>query len=304
MKNYVIGMLFFSFIFSSCKEDKQELRVEKNQSVGYKIIKLPPNRPNLNISILLDLSDRINPVKYPNTSMDYYVRDIGYIKSIAESFEIHLRNKRSIKIDDNLQLFIDPEPSDKSLNEKIEKLKMSFTKDNAKKNLILKTSKHYDSISKLIYESAINDNKYVGSDIWNFFKNKVNDYCIEKDHRNILIILTDGYIYHKDSKRKELNLTTYLTSQYIRSIKLNNKDWKNRFVNENFGFLAPIKDYSNLEVLVLGVNPDKKNPYEDDVIKAYWEKWFTDMKVKHFEIKNTDLPSNMEKIIRNFIFEN
>ena len=73
---------------------------------------------------------------------------------------------------------------------------------------------------------------------------------------------------------------------------------------KNFGFIPATKDLSNLEILVLGINPDKKNPYEDDVIKTYWEKWFIDMKVKRFEIKNADLPSNMEKVIRNFILEN
>lgn len=303
MKKVIISISILCAILSSCKDDKPQEVINKVQE-DYKSVKLSSNRPNLNISILLDLSDRINPSKYPNPAMEFYLRDVGYIKSIAQSFEIHLRNKKSLKINDNLQLFIDPEPSDKTLNDKIEKLKTSFTRDNATRNLILKTSKNYDSISKLIYESAIKDNKYIGSDIWNFFRNKVNSYCIEKDHRNILIVLTDGYIYHKDSKRRKLNQTTFLTPKVIRDFQLDNNKWDVRFNSKNFGFMPATKDLSNLEVLVLGINPDKKNPYEDDVIKTYWEKWFIDMKVKRFEIKNADLPSNMEKVIRNFILEN
>lgn len=303
MKKIIIAIIVFSFIIVSCKEDKPIEFIKEIES-DYSTIKLSSNRPNLNISILLDLSDRINPIKYPNPSMEFYLRDIGYINSIAQSFEIHLRNKKSIKINDKLQLFIDPEPSDQNLNEKIKTLKISFTKDNATKSLILKTSKRYDSISKLIYDKAISDNKYVGSNIWSFFKNKVNDYCVENNHRNILIILTDGYIYHKDTKIKELNLTTYLTPENIRDSKLNSSQWNDRFTNKNFGFIPATSNLSNLEILVLGVNPDKKNSYEDDVIKAYWGKWFKDMKVKRFEIKNADLPTNMEKVIRNFILEN
>lgn len=303
MRIQIICFFVLCLVFLSCKDDKQKV-INGNTKTDYVSVKLNSNRPNLNISILLDLSDRISPTKYPNPSMEFYLRDVGYIKSIAESFEIHLRNKKSIKIKDKLQLFLDPEPSDKNLNEKINNLKMSFTKDNAKKELILQTSKKYDSVSRLIYESAIKDNKYVGSDIWKFTKNKVKDYCIEKEHRNILIVLTDGYIYHESTRIREGNLTTYITPQTIRANNLNNSNWKTRMDDKNFGFIPATSDLSDLEILVLGINPNKSNPYEEDVIKAYWEKWFVEMKVKRYEIKNADLPSNMEKVIRNFILEN
>ena len=32
---------------------------------------------NLNISVLLDLSDRIDTIKYSNPSMEFYQRDLG-----------------------------------------------------------------------------------------------------------------------------------------------------------------------------------------------------------------------------------
>ena len=67
------------------------------------------------------------------------------------------------------------------------------------------------------------------------------------------------------------------------------------------GFIKANEDLSNLEVLVLGINPDSKNPYEEDVIKAYWGKWLQEMKVKRFEIRGAELPSNMEKVIKDFI---
>ena len=58
-----------------------------------------------------------------------------------------------------------------------------------------------------------------------------------------------------------------------------------------------------LVILVLGINADKKNPYEEDVIIKYWEDWFNDMKVKKYEIKTSALPSNMDKIIKEFILK-
>lgn len=301
MKRITILLFIVTVSLISCKNDEKE-NVPTDNKTDYTVIKLSPKRPNLNVSILLDLSDRINPDKYPNPSMEYYERDLGYINSIAQAFEIHLRNKRSITINDNIQLFLDPEPLDKSLNEKIKILKMSFTRNNATKESILRTSIEYDSITKLIYESAIKDNNYVGSDTWKFFKNKVKDYCIDNNSRNILVLLTDGYIYHKDTKRKEQNRTTYLTPQSIRNSKLNNKKWEERFTEKDYGFIPATTNLSNLEVLVLGINPDKKNQYEEDVIKKYWSEWLDKMGVIKYEIKLTDLPTNMDKLIKNYIF--
>ncbi|NRD24092.1 hypothetical protein HNV10_12600 [Winogradskyella litoriviva] len=287
----------------SCKNDKEESNVELSIENNEPTTKLSPNRPNLNISILLDLSDRIDPVKYPNPAMEFYERDLGYIHSVVESFEWHLRNKRSIKIKDHIQLFIEPEPADGALNSKIQSLNMSFTKDNAKKEYIMQTSGVYDSIVKQIYQSAIEDNNYVGSDVWGFFKNNVQDFCVEEDFRNILVVLTDGYLYHKDVKIKEKNLTSYLRPQDIREFKLNKANWKERMETENFGFIPMQDDLKNIEVLVLGINPDKKNDYEQDVIFKYWKDWLTQMNVKQFEIKLANLPANMDKVIKDYIFQ-
>jgi len=301
MKNYpqyLLALAFLSFVFISCKGDPKA----KEFLHEHDFPKVAVNS-NLNISVLLDLSDRINPSKYPSPAMEFYQRDIGYLKAIAENFESHIMNKRLIKIDDKIQVFIDPEPSDKTLNQKLEALKISFNKNTVSKEGILTTCKKYDSISTLIYEAAIKDDHYVGSDTWRFFKNKVNDYCIEEGYRNVLVVLTDGYIYHKDAKIKEGNRTTYLTPQDVKHFGFNKSGWKDKFDQQDFGFIAANKNLNNLEVFVLGINPDAKNPYEEDVIRAYWTKWLTDMNVKNFEIKQADLPSHMKKMIQDFILK-
>ncbi|MEP3211155.1 MAG: hypothetical protein ABJN95_18350 [Maribacter sp.] len=300
MKKYFRALLLLiltSTVFSSCKEESKT----KEFIHDHGFPNLSPNRENLNISVLLDLSDRINPEKYPSPAMEIYLRDVEYLKSIAENFEAHVMNKKMIKINDKIQVFIDPEPSDNTLNKKLNTLKISFNKNNVTREEILQTCKKYDSISKLIYEAAIKDDNYVGSDTWRFFKNKINDYCIENDYRNILVVLTDGYIYHKDTKIREGNKTTYLTPQEIRDFGFNKPGWKDQFDQQDFGFVTKNNDLNNLEVLVLGINPDVKNPYEEDVIRMYWTKWLEDMNVKSFEIKQADLPSNMKKVIQNFI---
>ena len=162
---------------------------------------------------------------------------------------------------------------------------------------------NYASQTSKIYESAIKDDNYIGSDIWSFFENKVKDQCIDDKYRNILVVLTDGYMFYEDTRIIEGNLTTYITPELIRKNGLNNKDWNEKLKNKNYGFIKANDDLSNLEVLVLGINPNKSNPYEEKVIRMYWSNWLSEMKVKRFDIKNADLPSNMDTIIKDFILD-
>ena len=61
------------------------LAVTVNLLCGSSFITAQNNIPsNLNISVLLDLSDRIDTIKYSNPSMEFYQRDLGYLKSVAK----------------------------------------------------------------------------------------------------------------------------------------------------------------------------------------------------------------------------
>ncbi|UTN04067.1 hypothetical protein L0669_22415 [Flavobacterium bizetiae] len=298
MKN-IFTLIAMSFLISSAFSCKKE--PSKEESSEKEIVSKNTVSEDYNISILLDLSDRISLKKNPNPTMEYYQRDLGYIKSVSEAFTQHLKSKRIRQINDKMQLFFNPEPLDPAINTIAQNLRISIDKNNASKELLNSINSDYASQTSKIYESAIKDNKYVGSDIWSFFDSKVKDQCIENKYRNILIILTDGYMFYESTVMKEGNRTTYITPELIRKNGLNTKDWDTKFHDQDFGFIKANSDLSNLEVLVLGINPDKKNPYEEKVIRAYWSKWFTEMKISHFEIKNADLPSNMEKIIKDFI---
>lgn len=296
MKNILtviaISLLLVSTV--SCKKDSEEKEEKETLAKS-------PVSENYNISILLDLSDRISLQKNPNPTMEYYQRDLGYIKSVSEAFTQHLKSKRIRQIDDKMQLFFNPEPLDPAINTIAKDLRITIDKNNASKKLLNSINSDYASKTSKIYESAIKDNKYVGSDIWSFFDNKVKDQCIENKYRNILVILTDGYMFYESTVMKEGNRTTYITPELIRKNGLNTKDWDKKLQDQDFGFIKANDDLSNLEVLVIGINPNKNNPYEEKVIREYWIKWFTEMKISHFEIKNADLPSNMENIIKDFI---
>jgi hypothetical protein len=289
----ILTLILVVFFFNSCKDNDE---VEKEEETV-----VEDNSNNLNISILLDLSDRISPEEYSNSTMEYYKRDVGYIKSIAECFTDHVKSKRIRQVNDKIQLYFEPEPLNPEINLISDKLKFSLTKENISNDILEKINNTYSTEALAIYELAIQDKKYVGSDTWKFFKNNVNDYCIREKYRNILVVLTDGYMYHINSKIKESNKTTYITPETIRSNKLNTSNWAQIMKDQEIGFIKSNDDLSNLEVLVLGINPSSKNPYEEDVIKAFWINWLEEMKVKEIEVKNAELPSNMDKIIKDFI---
>lgn len=287
-------------VLLSCADEKKE---DQKEVETKDLVTKTDDSNNLNISFLLDLSDRIDPEKYPNESMQYYLRDVAYIKSVSEAFDTHLRTKKVRQMNDKMQVFFDPEPQNQNINSISNDLRYSITRDNASLELLDKIKNTYATKPLEIYNLAIKDDEYVGSDTWKFFKTKVKDFCIDENYRNILIILTDGYIFHKDTKMKEGNLTSYLTTQDIRGYRLTDKDWESKIDEKEYGFIPATKGLENLEVLVLGINPDPKNPYEEEVIRKYWSDWFDSMEVGRYDIKTAGLPSNMDKIIKEFILK-
>jgi len=287
-----------SFLALSCTKGSEEANATKD---GASVTAgLKDRSRNLNISVLLDLSDRIDPAKYPNPSMPYHLRDVGYINSVAEAFSDHIKSKKIKQMNDRMQLFFDPAPLNPDINTISKQLRVSLDKDNVSKELIADVEVKYKKLPSELYQLAIKDKHYIGSDTWKFFKNKIDD-CTEEGYRNVLVILTDGYIFYQNSLMTEANQTSFLTPEAIRKNGLTTSDWSAKMTQGHHGFIKASEDLSNLEILVLGINPDIKNPYEEDVIKAYWTKWFEAMKVRRYEIRSAELPSDMDKVIKDFI---
>lgn len=293
---------------TSCKSEKvKDLQVNTKKEQYVSSGKCPnyllKNKDNnLNISILLDLSDRIDEKKYANATMSYVKRDLGYINIISNSFVKHIEDKKLVLMNDKMQIYFEPEPLDASINEKAKILKTSFDKNLTKEKISI-TKNNYNSIPEEIYSLAKNNGgNYIGSDIWRFFKDKVKRYSIDDCSRNILIIITDGEMYHEDTKMKEDNLTTYITQNQIKKYGLNTSKWEEKLVGKSYGFIPATSGLNDLEVLVLGVvNHNKNNPYGKDVLKKYWEDWFEVMGVKRSLILDAELPSNIENSISSFI---
>src|SRR5690606_18486636 len=130
------------------------------------------------------------------------------------------------------------------------------------------------------------------------------DYSISSCHRNILVILTDGYMYYDKTQMKEGNRTSFLTPKSLAQLNLKKSNWKEEMETRDLGFIPAAQDLDNLEVLVIGIQSlNDDNPYTQDIIEAYWSKWLLEMGIPEnkFKIKNAVLASNMDKVISDFI---
>src|SRR5690606_9155306 len=106
-------------------------------------------------------------------------------------------------LNDRIGVYFEPAPANPEINTLAHGLKISYVKGVSKNEWIPKTQKLYEEIPSEIYALAKKDagtnGGYPGSDIWRFFKDKVEDYSINDCTRNILVILTDGYMFHENT---------------------------------------------------------------------------------------------------------
>lgn len=262
------------------------------------------NPEQLNITILLDLSDRIDKDKNP-AKPEHFERDIANVKFISELFVKEMESRGTFMANGKIKVIFSPRPHDPNINILAEKLNVNLsTMDNKqKKNIHDNLPTIFNENLSKIYDSSISTNKWAGSDIWRFFKNDVKDYCIESnpEYRNILIIITDGYIYHEDSQDQIGNKFAYILPKVFIDYNLrNNPEWEKVLENKDIGLIPKRNDLENLEVLVLEVSPSPNYKNDEDIIKALLAKWFEEMNVKRYAIYNSDLPNYTQQRIASF----
>ncbi|MBS1497121.1 MAG: hypothetical protein JSU03_00320 [Bacteroidetes bacterium] len=291
-------ILLISLIILSCNN------TDKKAPESQESIAVNKFGKQLNISVLWDLSDRINPAIHKEQPTNAE-RDISIIKYFADYLKADMDKKGAFMAKGKLKVFFSPNPSDQNINTLASKLDVDLSKKDVKekKQVYDNIASDFEQTSKQITDLTIKTSKWDGSDIYRFFKNDIADYCIAKDttYRNILVILTDGYIYDKNSMGKIGNKSEYILPQLLTSLGLRNANFKSIFDTKNCGLISTRSDLNNLEILVLEVNSEANHKDDEDIIKLYLQKWFAEMKTKRYEIYNTDLPDNTKKRIANFL---
>lgn len=240
------------------------------------------NKP-LNISIYLDLSDRLERQMTPS-QME---RDIEIVKYLTEIVKKHAVSQKILPSRDRIKVFFYPTPNDSKIALLSQDLEMDLSKAQPaeKKQMLLDFQEKFTSSLTQIYDATMQDKNWIGSDIWGFFKKQVDTYCIRGDARNIIVILTDGYLFYAPNKQKDGNNYSYILPQTLS--------------NPNSGLIVSRQGLDNLEVLMLEINP--LDPKHQDQMETILQNWFTNMGVQNIYVGETDQPSNTKLIIDKFL---
>ena len=166
----IFDIILIAILLVACNEGSRD---KNNPEKSSKPIS---QEKQLNISILLDLSDRIEPNNSPYTREN----DIEDIKTITEFFKSNMESLGAYKAKGKIRIFFSPTPTNTNINSIVSNLIIDCSSlDNKGRKTI------YDTITELytqnleqIYQETIETSDWKGADIWRFFKNDVKDFCI------------------------------------------------------------------------------------------------------------------------------
>lgn len=300
MKNYGIAILF---LLAGCS-DNNTTTIDSMPVNGAAQAEKPAQQLPMNVSILLDLSDRISKKRNP----DQADRDKACIAAILHQFRetLKLSGRNLFQATDKINVYFEPAPQDQNITQIASELQVDFGKLDyrERKKEFMQFDSTFNSNVNKIYATALDKNNYKsGSNIWRFMKDDLQVKCIEKSgFRNVLIILTDGYMYAANDKKSAGNRYNYIetTSEHLKCFRGNNPDWEKKFTEQHYGFIPVQNDLSNLEILVLGIAPKEAHTGDFDILHKYWTTWFDSMHVKKKNVCKSELPVNTEKYIRQF----
>lgn len=238
-----------------------------------------------NISIFLDLSDRLIRQLTPSQAE----RDMTLIRHVTGKVKERIVKQKIIGSKDRIKVFFYPSPniSEITLLSKNLELDMGNMPLKEKRSSVIKFEDEFSASLKQIYNKTLAAKQWVGSDIWGFFNKQIDTYCIKPTHRNILIILTDGYIFHVNNKQKVGDAYSYISPQTLSGPKSS--------------LIVSRKGLKNLEVMFLEVNP--YDPTTEPKMESVITDWLHAMDVQHSIVAETDIPENTKLYIDNFLGE-
>lgn len=263
-----------------------------------------PKPDNLNITLLLDLSDRISAAKNPGQA----ARDTSAIMEVVKTLKKYVASKGTFYSKDRIKVVFYPNSYNNTIQNIAAALNIDFGELSPEQK-----RKRYESIDSLyavnlasLYDIASNAQTFNGSDLFNYFKHRAEEDCISNDPAfiNLLVIISDGYMYYKNSLYSTGNRFSYIAPE-ASHVKMFRKDyyWQNSFDEGDYGFINAGCDLKKLKILALEFAPWGNNVIDFDIMTRYWGKWFGEMNIKpgNFKILKTDMPALNKPVISGFI---
>lgn len=145
-----ILLFIFSFLLLSCSKNNEAKNntTKSGSSLGDE---------QLNITFLLDLSDRIDPKISPDTP-EHYQKDMAIIDEFVSLFKADIEKKGGYKAKGRMKVIFSPKPNDPKINEIASNLNIDLSKfdwknTKKKKNIYKSISEEFSKNLKEIYNT-------------------------------------------------------------------------------------------------------------------------------------------------------
>ena len=257
---------------------------------------------DLDLTIVLDLSDRISKKKHPYRAS----KDAAIIQECLDFFVEEVRRKLFIGSNDKIQVVLAPQSSNPDVYSWIDSLRIDMSTLSPYERRIQLPALQESFLAALdtLYTKASAADQFVGSDIQRFFAEDLQaeaDSISGHNVRTIVVILGDGYHINEDNLRRQGSRYTYNNAQNMKPYR-NRQDWEQLFDERDFGFISVQQNLEHVEVLLMGVDPSPVALNEYAIINKIWSKWFTEMGIQRFEIHKTNESTKAEReTVRRFL---
>ncbi len=246
----------------------------------------------INLSIFIDLSHRIMA---PN--VDQVEKDTLIVGETAKYFTQSTKSgKQGIQGSENIiKVVFNPAPAGEIINAAANRLQIDVqatVSGKERKHIVKEARDNFTKALTDVYTKAKEygkQNSWPGSDLWGFFNNGVVDQqCIKKGYRNVLIVITDGEVFYAPINKTEGGKPNFVSSELLK--------------NPNGKLLVQrAASLQDLEVMILELNP--RDPKDLPRMKQVLEDWLVEMGVKkeNISLYQTDTPANVRNVINNFL---
>lgn len=244
------------------------------------------NKLPWNVTVFLDLSDRLlhgNPIS--QTEIDTTI--VNHIVNLF--IDDCVKSKKIIGSKNSFQVLFYPAPDISTINSLTSDLKVDLSKIPAKekRQVLINLQNNVSKNLGIIYNTVLSKQSWLGCDIWDFFSSKkIDKYCVKTGYRNIIVILTDGYLFYEKNQVNIGNAHSFISV--------------NTLNNPNSSLIVKRDGLTDLKVLFLEINPFSSS--QRDKLMSTIGDWLEAMGVEKedYLINETDIPRNTEIIIDSF----
>ena len=254
----------------------------------------------LNITVVVDLSNRIDPDRHPGQ----VARDKAALESVLAAFREEVKRKLFIASHDRLSVGLAPQKGNPAAFGYLDSLSidMGETPLDERRRSFDASASTFRRYLDTLYADAADLKRYWGADLWRYFAGLQVDTVTASGApiRNVMVVLSDGYLIAEDNMYREGCRTNYLNDSILEQFR-EKPNWERKFKRQDCGFIPAQRDLGNLEVLIIGLRP-RSYFNEAAILRTYWAKWMQEMGVQRIAIHpSCKSPKDCRSLVRGFM---